>query len=68
MSTNVTTDTTKWQVHDFLGKIGSKSLNLRPDFQRFYIWDSAKERAFIDTNGAIAHRACNQSAGSRRDP
>lgn len=36
-------------MHDFLGRIGTHQLNLRPDFQRFYIWDREKERAFIDS-------------------
>lgn len=43
------TDSSKWQIAYVLSEVGRKSLNLRPDFQRFYIWDRRKEEAFIDS-------------------
>lgn len=39
----------KFRVEEILEKIASKRMNLQPDFQRFYIWDTKKEQSFIDS-------------------
>jgi len=39
----------EWKIEYILSQVGGKTLNLRPDFQRFYIWNRKKEEAFIDS-------------------
>ena len=49
MQSSIDFKSEEWQISQWLSKIGDKTVDLQPDFQRYYVWGPKKERGFIDS-------------------